>query len=270
MNEKEYILKFINKNYTVALEGDDFYITTMGVRKKMSISEFNTEISLIFGKNIVVEDEELFTITTSWFSELCNELVKDLTDFIASLDYNLGSVKALEETIKYFKGEKSNTFSDTFITKIIVNQFQCYLLPKLTEYLTEDKIIKGSRLILLDFMDEYHCSHHIEPVQNFISNHIMEWYGDNLVLAKVNDLLSQLVITLGTRNWVVTWIGHGPLSKAAFLKQFSGELEVFEKYILKRFDEWYGDEVINSSERLLQRETYNTLPSLNLPNNFNN
>ena len=92
----------------------------MGIRKKMSISEFNTEIALIFGKDIVIEDEALFTITTSWFSELCNELVKDLSDFITSLDYNMGSVKALEETIKYFKDEKSNTFSDTLITKIIV------------------------------------------------------------------------------------------------------------------------------------------------------
>jgi hypothetical protein len=270
MNEKEYILNFITKNYTVALERENFYITTMGVKNKMTLNVFNTEMGIIFGKDIVIEDEALFTITTNWFSELCNELVKDLSDFITSLDYNMGSVKVLEETTKYFKQEKSNTFSDTFITKIIVNQFQCYLLPKLNEYLTEDKKIKGSKSILLDFMVEYHCSHHIEPVQAFISNYIMEWYGDNVVLAKVNDLLSQLVITLGTRNWVVTWIGHGPLSKATFLKQFSNELEDFEKYILKRFDDWYADEVIDSSERLLQRETYSTLPSLNLPNNFNN
>jgi len=76
-------------------------------------------------------------------------------------------------------------------------------------------------------------------------------------------MLSQLVITLGARNWVVTWIGHGPLSKATLLKNFMSESEVHHNFILDMYDKWYEDAVMQASERVMR----NPEPNWRLTNN---
>jgi hypothetical protein len=68
---------------------------------------------------------------------------------------------------------------------------------------------------------------------------------------KVKNILSELVITLGSRNWVVTWIGHGQLCKERFLDIFKGEDGYHHKFILDMYDKWFEEAVIHASDRIM-------------------
>jgi hypothetical protein len=106
-------------------------------------------------------------------------------------------------------------------------------------------------------------------IYQYALKELNEWYANTVITDKMNDFLNQLVITLGTRNWVVTWVGHGPLSREKILSQFKEENEYHHKFIVDMYDEWYEIAVIDASERTLLRNNYgSSFPNINLESNF--
>lgn len=79
----------------------------------------------------------------------------------------------------------------------------------------------------------------------------MNWYKDTIIDEKINDLLSQLVVTLGPRNWKVTWIGHGELTRPKIESVFGNQSPSIYEYIMKRYDVWYDSAVEKASDRLI-------------------
>jgi hypothetical protein len=52
----------------------------------------------------------------------------------------------------------------------------------------------------------------------YCTDKINEWYSKNS-LDDLIGFLSQLVITLGANNWVVTWIGHGQITESNIIEK---------------------------------------------------
>ncbi len=92
---------------------------------------------------------------------------------------------------------------------------------------------------------------------SFAKQYLNNWYAESIIGEKIKDLLSQLVLTLGQRNWVVTWIGHGPFSKRRLLETFINESSYHHDYILNMYDKWYEDAVIEASEKAMTRHAWN-------------
>ena len=106
-----------------------------------------------------------------------------------------------------------------------------------------------------DFQDEFILEH--QQLITFAKEYLNNWYSETVIGGKIKDMLSQLVITLGPRNWVVTWIGHGPLSKATLLKNFITESEFHHQFILNMYDKWYEEAVMEASDRVIRNPTPN-------------
>jgi hypothetical protein len=126
------------------------------------------------------------------------------------------------------------------------------MTPKLINYKDKFNLNFGSAKLLNDFQDEFILEHFkiIEYAKSYLNN----WYAETVIGGKVSDLLSQLVLTLGPRNWIVTWVGHGPFSKKRLLEKFITESEYHHDFILNMYDKWYEDAVIDASERAMRSQ----------------
>lgn len=69
---------------------------------------------------------------------------------------------------------------------------------------------------------------------------------------KVDDFLSQLVITLGRTNWLVTWIGHGQLTTIKLKEFFKKETDFQYRYAIGLYEEWYEQKIIDKSSQLME------------------
>ena len=104
------------------------------------------------------------------------------------------------------------------------------MLPKLEKYTREFNADFGSAKMLDDFQDEFILEHF--KIISFAKEYLNNWYAESIIGDKIRDLFSQLVLTLGARNWVVTWVGHGPFSKKRLLEKFINESAYHHDYIL--------------------------------------
>jgi hypothetical protein len=78
-------------------------------------------------------------------------------------------------------------------------------------------------------------------------------YATRFLNDHVDEFLRQLVITMGKTNWRVTWIGHGELTKDKVLSYFMKEDKYHEKYIMKKYNDWYDQAVIEASNRYMNK-----------------
>jgi hypothetical protein len=81
----------------------------------------------------------------------------------------------------------------------------------------------------------------------------LKWYKDTVIDEKIDDLLSQLIITLGPRNWKVIWIGHGELNRPKIESIFGSQSPSIYSYIIKRYDEWYDSAIQIAAENLISK-----------------
>jgi hypothetical protein len=174
--------------------------------------------------------------------------------YLEQMDLTLGSKRLMMDINITFKHDKKY-FSGDIIDSFKKYYRENYLLSKLNNFL-DSKIqseIRNFSYLKADYGD---LLIEIDTEEEFCINTINEWYLDNKLKPKLEDLFSQLVITMGSKNWVVTWIGHGPLDENKIIKGLN-EDEFNREYIINKYDEWYTEAVILASERALSRNDFN-------------
>lgn len=173
-----------------------------------------------------------------------NVLPNKVTTFLKSIDLSLGSIILSKELVNAMVGDLENYHT------YIVNRFDYYyrhnhLDDIIKEYIKTLNKDMNSMFIVDNFKQ---LSIEIENHYDYCIDKLNEWYGEVALKDKVDDLLSQLIITLGSRDWQVRWIGHGLLSEDKLCESFK-EHQYHKSYILKKYDEWYDKAVIEASER---------------------
>ena len=232
MNDVIFINQYLDKNYTIITNNIGYLVKDIIDDKSMSFLDFKKVFLKIFGDFGLCENSSTsVVILNSWFNNKKRILSKIKT--ICDSDY------------KY-------EFHHEFITNVFIEYYKDkHMLHKLENYVSTFDTNFGSIKMMNDFQDEFILEH--EKIISFAKEYLNNWYSETVIGSKVKDLLSQLVLTLGSRNWVVTWIGHGPFSKRILLEKFINENAYHHNYILTMYDKWYEDAVIEASEKAMNR-----------------
>jgi hypothetical protein len=173
-----------------------------------------------------------------------NILNVKIKTFLKSMDLSRGSIVLYEVFVNTMVGDLDNYLG------YIVNNFDNYYRKNHLDKVIEDYIKTlnpnmNSVFIVDNFKD---LSMEMETHYDYCIDKVNEWYGEVALKDKIDDLLSQLIITMGNRNWVVRWIGHGILTEDKLCESFN-EHKYHKSYILKKYDEWFSNAVIAASER---------------------
>lgn len=266
MTDEKLINDFLDKNYYLTTNDTYFLVCEKNTYNKFPHDKFTETVKLIFGEFISTDDTSSVEIYYKWFNHHKRLITKNISDYLDGLDFTKGSDYLSKIFLAKFSSIESYStiFLETYFNDVYIEQ---YLKPKL------DNLIKGfdkncsSRVLLKSFTDSMNFE--TSNVSKFAINYLNEWYAETVIGEKIKDMLSQCVITLGARNWIVTWIGHGVLTREKLLKDFVLEDKYHHKHILNMFDAWYEISVIEASERVLNANNYgNTFPSVNLRRNF--
>lgn len=266
MTDEKLINDFLDKNYYVKTSETYFVVCEKESYKTITTSDFTETFKKIFGDFISIDNETSIELYYKWFNLNKRLATKTISDFLDKLDYEKGSAFLLKKLkTKFEKNEKftseflENYFNDVYIERV--------LTPKLDSIIKIFNVDKNSNELLKPFTEN--LKFETTKINQFAMNYLNKWYAESIVGEKVNDILNQLVITLGPRNWIVTWIGHGKLTRDKLLNDFILEDEYHHKHILRMYDKWYETAVIEASERVLNANKYsNTFPSINLGREF--
>jgi hypothetical protein len=269
MTDEKLITDFLEKNYRVITDDVYFKVAEKDSYKRITPNEFLDTFKTIFGDFTTLDNETSIELFQKWFSFHKRLLTKKLTEYLDTLDMSEGSVKLLFKAVNRFgHGQDKGLYNGGFIENYFNDYYKEKVIDPLLKKILKSFHVEAGSNALIETISE-RINFETPKIYQYALNHLNEWYANTVIGDKVKDFLSQLVITLGTRNWVVTWIGHGPLSREKLLSQFKDENECHHKFIVKMYDEWYETAVIDASERTLMRNNYgNTFPTVNLPSNF--
>ena len=249
MTDREFIFNFLNKNYTVYADNDLFKVKSLATDVAMlpdwAINEFKVIIgsfSTTCGKNSV----DLFN---EWFLEKKKEITKKLYDYLDKIKKNNGSIKMFSDLRKKFK---KSEYSQPFMLKILIEFYiEKYMKPMVKEFIDS---FTGDNTLTSNKIQEYFnkkLDHETDEVRDFAYDYLNEWYCDNILEDKINELFNEFIIILGEKNWIVRWIGHGTLTNEKLSSNFRGENEVIMKYIKRKYEKWYDDNVVKASEKMM-------------------
>lgn len=173
-----------------------------------------------------------------------NILPDKVNIFLKSINLSHGSIILSKELVNGMVGDLENYHN------YIVQRFDDYykenhLNTVIKEYIKTLNKDMNSVFIIDNFKQ---LAIEVETHYDYCIDKVNEWYSEVALKDKVDDFLSQLVITLGSRDWQVRWIGHGLLSEDKICESFK-EHNYHKTYILKKYDEWYSNAVILASER---------------------
>lgn len=269
MTDEKLIHDFLEKNYRVITDDTYFKVAEKDSYKRVTVNEFIVTFKTIFGDFVTIDNETSVELFNKWFSFHKRLLVKNLAEFIESLDLNEGSVALLFKTVNRFShGPDSTQYTGNFIEQYFTDYYKEKVIDPLVKNLTKNFNNNLGSQALLDSVNEK-IDYETPKIYQYCIDSLNNWYSETIIGDKMRDFLSQLVITLGNRNWVVTWIGHGPLSNEKLLNEFKHESEFHHKFIKKMYDDWYAEAVIDASERELNRNNYGSnFPGVNLQRNF--
>jgi len=250
MTDKKIILKFITRNYTVQLS-DSFKIYDKVENNTLSIDSFHSELRVILG-NFGGGEHSTYNVVSDWISEQKATLVKDLDSFVKKQDLKEGFVKISETVLKKFAD--SQKYNRGFVLEYLSDYYnQAVLLPKLEKHIKYLKMVDTDRLSFDKAISDFETELKFEGFQQreFANEYLITWYKDTVIDEKIDNLFSQLVVTLGPRNWRVTWIGHGELTRPKIESLFGSQSPSIYEYIMKRYDIWYDTAIEKASERLM-------------------
>jgi hypothetical protein len=252
MTDKKIILNFINRNYTVQLS-DKFIIYDKVDKAMVSVESFYLEISIILGDFGKGENNTL-NIVRNWFTEQKALLVKDLDSFIKKIDLTKGFNIVSEKIFKKFSD--STKYNKGFVLEYFSEYYnETILKPKLELHVEYLKNIQTDKLSFDKTIEDFENKLNFEGFkqQEFAREYLLKWYKDTVIDEKIDDLLSQLIITLGPRNWKVIWIGHGELNRPKIESIFGSQSPSIYSYIIKRYDEWYDSAIQIAAENLISK-----------------
>jgi len=244
MNDEKLILKYL-KDYELRVNALDFFVFDKTSDVSNSISNFKYHLKKIF------YFESSVKIFNQWYDVKKYELLQSLYSYFDTLKPKMKSEKMLRKVIKKFYLK----YHESFLTRIFNEYyFNKYLISKIEKYKENFNSSKGSLNLIIDFEKELLGENY--KITEMVKSDLNNWYAEKHIGHKVKDFLSQLVITLGPRNWIVTWIGHGQISKNKILNQFKNENEFHHEYILTMYDNWYDEAVMETSERSMRNAWY--------------
>jgi hypothetical protein len=251
MTDELLITNFLEKNYSVKTNNIGFVVFDKNDKQEMALTQFSNHFRKIFG-DFKVEDKNNIEFFNVWFSKKRLELSGKLYEIFDSIDSNLKSRHQLEEVVKKCENLYKYKYHTDFITNLFLDYYQQkHMVKKLDEYKSVFDTSLGSNNLLKSFEDKLILEH--PKVIEFCKENLNNWYSEKVIGDKVRDFLSQLVITLGVRNWMVTWIGHGPLTKNKILDNFKNESDFHTNHIMQMYDKWYEEKVIEASERAMNK-----------------
>lgn len=305
MTDEKYITKFLDDTYEIRSGISDFYLIdiekyddTQIFKHDIYPSDFSDIFYKIFGQFTTVDGKDSIEIFNTWFEDKKRIILKDLFDYLDTIDEGIGGDKNLAKLIDLFE---DNSLNDTFITNQFTKfYYRKFMNDKVLDYLTKVDTKKGaiyyyneinvvfnldiktfSFQIIREFntvyktklkikLDGYlggldHNLTSLDLINNFnkgvleddamveyYTKYLNEWYSVNVLNDKVDMFLRELVITLGRTDWLVTWVGHGKITKDKLLLHFMKEDKYHEKYIMYKYDIWYEQEVIETSEKVMK------------------
>lgn len=176
-------------------------------------------------------------------------LEPSLDKYLESLDMSLGSVVSLEKILSDYKGD-TELFNQVIVDRFN-NHYDRHLSVLVMEYVSKF----GEEATLQEFLDgfEPRLTTETELHRHGSTRLIKDWYRVNILDDKLIPLFREFVITMGAKDWIVTWVGHGPLTEEKLLSQFTDEHRYNKDYILQRYEDWFAEEVIDASERYLKK-----------------
>lgn len=252
MTDERLITNFIEKNYSVQLS-TNFKIYDKVFNITMDFNNFYEEIEIIigkFGKN----ENSVKNIVKSWVNNKKRNLVRDLDDFVKKLDLTKGFDKACEVLLIKFGNEW--IYDRGFMINYLSDYYnETILLPKLLLHIEYLKNIDVNLLSFDKTISDFEKEMTFEGFKQreFVREFLINWYKDSVIDEKLNDLFSQLVVTLGPRNWKVTWIGHGELTRPKLESIFGSQSPSIYEYIKGRYDVWFDNAIEKAAEKLISK-----------------
>jgi hypothetical protein len=252
MTDKKIVLNFVNTNYTVQLS-DKFLIYDKVDHNMVSMESFYSQMVVIlgdFGKG----DNNALEIVRKWVAKQKEFLVEDLHSFIKSVDLTKGFEHISEKMLK--KYSDNFTYNKGFMLEYASEYYnERVILPKLKKHVEYLKNLDSDKLSYDKTISDFETQMKFEGFkqQEFVREYLLKWYKDTIIDDKMDDLLSQLVITLGPRSWKVTWIGHGELNRPKLEHVFGNQSPSIYDYILKKYDQWYDTAVEIAAEKLISK-----------------
>lgn len=263
MTDEKLIVDYLERNYTLKASEYSFVFFDK-INKDEIIPDIfaNTIFLKVFGDFKTDDSNKSLNILNEWYHIKKRTLTEKLYSiFDKTINKEDKSKKTLEKILKKCEGLE---YGKTFITNLFLEDYKDkILIPILDNYKLNINDKSGSSAMIND-LETMLIGEEFKLIE-FSKEYLNKWYSETIIGEKVKDFLSQLVITLGSRNWVVTWIGHGPLSKNKLLNQFSNENEVVSELIIHMYDKWYEEKIIETSEKAMVKEF--SVPSLRFTNN---
>lgn len=249
MTDEKFIVKFLNRHYSVILDNLDVMVVEEETKNKYRFDYFVTHrFNVIIGNYYIDDKRSSFDIARGWFLDFKEKLTKDLFDYLKDYGYKYSATEGLHKILKKF-GNK-NKYSDDFITSYFHSYYNEYIIgPRVEKYLKNYQ--SGIKYQELSENFDKELSLDTYKQVEYAKDLLYKWYSQNVINDKVQEFFRELVITMGPRNWLVTWIGHGPLTKEKMHKYFIGESEIIYEFIENAYDEWYANAVVAASERYI-------------------
>lgn len=248
-NFNTFIREFLDKNYEVKTTDIHFSINDKISNidsKTYSFSQFTEVFIKLFGEfSIDVLDE--------WFNFHRDFLVQDLNEFMCSLENTDGSLVMLNKVISHFQRENGiSKYHDAFIISVFNDFYKhTFTIPTLQEI--KETFDNGQTSVELLNELGRRLEFETATIQEYAMNNVNKWYSDTHLGKKLDDLFKEFVVTLGPRNWIVTWIGHGVVTNHKLITEFMNETPFQHQLILNKFDHWYTEAVQEASERYMSR-----------------
>jgi hypothetical protein len=253
MTDEKFIVKFLNRNYTVMLDNIDIMVVEKDTKQKLKFDFFITHrFNVIIGNYYIDDKTSSFDIVKGWYLKLKEKLTQDLYDYLNSVGDKYGATNGLQVMLKHFNRKKQ--YSPDFITAYFHSYYNEYIIrPRVERYIKNYQSGVKYKELSEKFdtqlsLDTYKQVEHAKTL-------LYEWYSKNVIQNKIQEFFQELVITMGTRNWVVTWIGRGPLTKEKMQNYFIGETEIIYEFIEKAYDDWYSEAVVAASERYISKNS---------------
>tara|TARA_R110000782_G_scaffold144871_3_gene237714 strand:- start:14432 stop:15505 length:1074 start_codon:yes stop_codon:yes gene_type:complete len=183
------------------------------------------------------------TVLSLYKSHLLNKIKTHLNN----MDINSGSI------ILFKKFKNSFNYENDVFKSLIRSEFKVFYESKIEKFI-------NSYIESLDITKNLTCNqikigyprYDIELLEfsQIIIDAVNKWYNINVLNPKIDDFLSQLIVSLGKNDWKTYWIGHGLLTESK-MKLYFREEDYQENYIQIRYDNWYENAVILACEKEL-------------------
>lgn len=252
MTDEKLIIDYLEKNYTIKTDSYSFVFRDNFSKDEMLPDIFKNTIFLtIFGNFKTDNGNRSLDILTDWYNLKKRILTENLYSiFSNTINKEDKSKKTLENILKKCEGLE---YSKTFITNLFLDEYKDkIIIPILDDYKLNIDGETGS-LVMISRLEQI-LDGEEEKLVEFSKDYLNHWYSETMIGEKVRDFLSQLVITLGAKNWVVTWIGHGPVTKEKLLNQFSNENTYVYELIIQMYEKWYDENIIEASEKIMNKK----------------